>query len=313
MEPIFDLFSFSSTWNGHNNSSGAVLMEEIRALGFKKVELNYKISEEKLATILPMLENDVIEVTSVHNVFPRVDDPAYDTDSLLLGYPDSEKRKKSISLTKRSVDYAAMLGAKAVVIHPGEVPINEKGCYDVLLKELYRLGKKDTEQYKRLFNEMMHYREKNSMKYVELIRQSLEEISEYIIKKNYKVVLGIENRAMCHQIPDFKEAHYLLNQLEGCPVYFWYDIGHGMVLDNIGMFNNLKEVYQIKDRIIGLHIHDAVGVSDHWTPYIHSNNMDRFVDLIKDIPVKVLELGGKNKPEEIKKGVAMLYEKLRKT
>lgn len=310
MDTKFELFSFSTSWNWRHGNIGRNLMDEIKSLGFNQVELNYKISEETLTTIVPMVEKGEITISSVHNVFPEVKDPDYDTDSLLLGYDDPVKRKKSVELTKRSVDYGAELGAKVVVIHPGEVPVSKDRHYDVLLKSLYREGKKDSAEYRKLYAEMINYREKNSRKHVDYIKESLTDIAEYIQQKNYRIKLGIENRAMCHQIPVFSEMEYLLDKLDGLPVYFWYDIGHGMMMSNLGMFNHL-DVYKMKDKIIGLHIHDAIGVDDHWAPYILSSNLDEYIDLIKDIPVKVLELGVKNQPEDIVKGVEVLNRKVK--
>ncbi len=133
---------------------------------------------------------------------------------------------------------------------------------------------------------------------------------DYIYKKNYKIYLGIENRAMCHQIPDFYEAHYLTQMLKDSPVYFWYDIGHGIMMDNLGMFNNLNELKKMKDRIIGIHIHDAIGMHDHMCPYIHSNYIDNFIDVIKDVPIKVLELGADNTTEDIMRGIGILHNKI---
>jgi sugar phosphate isomerase/epimerase len=297
-------------WNYMKSSHGAELLHQILDLGFHKVELNYRISREMLATMEPMIAKGRIGVSSIHNVFPRVDDPAFDTDSLLLGYPDPELRRMAVELTKQSVDYAQRLGAAVVVIHPGEIPVSEVDHYDRSLKQLYRGGKKDTPEYAKLFAEMLDYRSQRSPCHVELIRQSLTEICEYIGRKNYAVKLGIENRAMCHQIPDFNEAGQLLEALRELPVYFWYDIGHGLVLENLGLFNNLAGVLGLVDQTIGIHIHDAIGVEDHWAPYLHSNHLDDFLGLIAKIPVKVLELGAKNSAADIDKGVTILCDKL---
>lgn len=310
MEDLKNSLSFSTMWNYMKSQNGAELLQQILDLGFHKVELNYRITGEMLQSMEPMIEKGLIRVNSIHNVFPRVDDKAFDTDSLLLGYPEPDLRKRAVELTKQAVDYARRLGARVVVIHPGEVPVSAERHYDTMLKKMYRDGLKGASEYERLFKEMQEYRERESPRYLNLIKQSLAEICDYIAAKNYRVCLGIENRAMCHQIPDFQEAHYLLNDLKDMPVYFWYDIGHGLALEALGMFNSLAEALKLKDKIIGVHIHDAIGVDDHWTPYLHSANLDKFIGIIRDIPLKVLELGAKNKAEEIRRGVAILETKL---
>ena len=98
------------------------MIEEIKELGFRHVEFNYNVTEEMMKTIEPMIEKGEIGVSSVHNVFPFIDDKDYDTDSVMLGFDDEVKRKRSVELLIRSMEYANRYGAKAVVVHPGEVP-----------------------------------------------------------------------------------------------------------------------------------------------------------------------------------------------
>ncbi|TCL68572.1 sugar phosphate isomerase/epimerase [Hydrogenispora ethanolica] len=310
MADVLQSLSFSTMWNYMRSGDGAELLRQILALGFRRVELNYRIAEATLRAMEPLLETGAIRVSSLHNVFPHTDDPAFDTDSLLLSYEDPELRKRSIALTRRTVDYAQRLGAEAVVIHPGAVPELPFRPYDSLLKEMYRKGLKDTPEYRRLFQEMKDYRERERPAYIRRIKESLSEICAYIAKKNYRVSLGIENRSMCHQIPDFEEARYLLDELRGLPVYFWYDIGHGLAMEALGIYDSLSEARKLQERILGVHIHDTVGVEDHWTPYIHSDRLDDFIEIIRAAPIKVLELGAKNPADEIRRGVAVLCRKI---
>jgi sugar phosphate isomerase/epimerase len=310
LEAKFKGLSFSTSWNWRLAKTGNELIDQIMALGFDTVELNYKVTQQMYSEIYDRVERKEVTISSVHNVFPFIEDKDYDTDSQLLGYKDKDKRQKALEYTKRTIHYAAMLGAKAVVIHPGEVPVEPERNYDRLLKNLYQEGKKEDREYKVLFDEMLEYRNRQNMSYISLIKDSLEELNNYIEQKNYNICLGIENRAMCCQIPDFKEANFLLEQLKGLPVYFWYDIGHGIMMENLGLFCNIEEAYKIKDKIIGVHIHDAQGVDDHFAPYTFEDNLDKFIDIIKEVPIKVLELGVKNKSEDIIRGTKMLYRKL---
>jgi hypothetical protein len=43
-----------------------------------------------------------------------------------------------------------------------------------------------------------------------------------------------------------------------------------------------------------MHIHDTQGIDDHWAPYQKTYDLDAYLDLIADVPLKVLELGAKN-------------------
>ena len=91
-------YSFSTCWNIKRHTTGSAMIDEIRSLGFQRVELNYNVTPELLSTIEPMIEHGDIGVSSVHNTFPFIADPDYGTDSVLLGFKDEAKRKRAIDL-----------------------------------------------------------------------------------------------------------------------------------------------------------------------------------------------------------------------
>lgn len=49
-------FAFSTCWNIRRHTTGDGMLNEIRELGFRRVELNYNVTETMLATIEPMIE-----------------------------------------------------------------------------------------------------------------------------------------------------------------------------------------------------------------------------------------------------------------
>ena len=303
-----NIFSLSTSWNVRRHTSGKEMINEIIALGYDKVELSYNVTREMAEEILPMAERGKIKVTSIHNVFPKISDDAFGTDSLLLGYPDPEMRRRAVDYTINTIEYAVRFGASAVVIHPGEVPVSKD--YNKMLEELLLEGKKDTPEYKALYEEMLNVRESGSPAYVELIRQSVETICEYIVKKGYGIALGLENRTRCYQIPVFYEVHTLLEGLKDLPVFFWYDVGHGMLLEQMGMFDSYKEAGALVERTIGVHIHDILDCTDHLCPYQFSDKMDKYIDIIRKIPLKVMELGRSCKAEDIRRSTQIMLAKL---
>lgn len=303
-----DMFSLSTCWNIRRHTSGRKMIEEIMTMGFRSVELNYNVTADMFREIEAMVCNGEIQISSIHNVFPHCENDDFGTDSLLLGYPEEEKRREAIRLTMQSVDYAARVGARAVVIHPGEIPLSKN--YNELLEGLILDGKTGTLEYRALLDEMLLERKKKSPLYVGLIQQSVETICDYIAKKGYAVVLGLENRMMCHQIPVFDELPALLDGEKELPVYFWFDIGHGLLMEDMGLFHCAEEAYRVKDRIIGMHIHDAVNTHDHLCPFLHSNNLRPFLELIRHVPIKVLELQGSASAQDVIKGTDILISEL---
>jgi sugar phosphate isomerase/epimerase len=303
-------YSFSTCWNIKKHDTGSGMIEEIKSLGFRRVELNYNVNDRLLETIEPMIERGDIGISSVHNTFPHDPDPDYGTDSVLLGFEDEVKRKRAIELLNRSIDYAARYGAEAVVVHPGEVPFEDN--IDSRLKKLYHELGKDSAEYRSLWREMQERRERLSPMYARTIRESLEQVSEHIARKGYKIAVGIETRSRCYQMPTPKEAKQIIDELKGAPVYLWYDFGHAMMMDRMGLYDSVKDAHELKSYIYGIHIHETIGLSDHYCPFVHSGTdvFDDFVDIVRDAPLKVYELKAICKPEEIEQSHDILLRKI---
>jgi sugar phosphate isomerase/epimerase len=316
-------FSFSTSWNWRNSKVGSAIMEEIISLGFTKVELNYRISEEMLKTIEPMVARGEIEVPSVHNVFPAVDDERFDTDSRLLGYDDSELRRRAVELTIRSAERGAALGAKALVVHPGVMPPDREGLsagalsgfeWDQRLKELYERGfRRGQSEFDGAFEEFVAVRSRLAPPELERIVRSLEEIANRIEKLRLGLRIGVENRPMCWQIPTFAEMDYILKELSGAPLGLWFDTGHGAMMRHLGFFDDAAEASRIAGpgaaNLVGMHIHDVDGVDDHFSPYTREGQ-DPYLALIAAAPIKVIELGAKNPREAVAEGCAALVSAL---
>ncbi|WP_167280062.1 sugar phosphate isomerase/epimerase family protein [Paenibacillus lupini] len=304
-------YSFSTCWNIKRHQTGSEMINEIRELGFRFVELNYNVTNELLSTIEPMIERGEIGVSSVHNTFPHVADPDYGTDSVLLGFDDEEKRQRSIDLLIRSAEYANRYGAKAVVVHPGEVPFDYN--IDNELKKLYNEQGHESPAYTKLWGEMIERREAAAGHYLSRIGDSLEEVCDRIDAKGWDVSIGIETRSRCYQMPTLREAKTIFDRLQGARVGLWYDFGHGMMMERMGLYDNARDMEAIKDNVVGIHIHETVGLSDHWCPYVHSGDMeyfDRFLPIIAAVPVKVYELKAVCTPEEIEQSHELLLAKL---
>lgn len=306
-------YSFSTMWNIRRHTVGSEMIEQIKSLGFNQVELNYNVNEDLMSTITPMIEKQEIQISSVHNVFPFINDQNYDTDSVMLGFDQPEKRQRSIELLKRTVDYAVRYGAKGVVVHPGEVPFDYN--IDFALKKLWHEQGKDSPAYKALWADMIEQRNLLAPLHVRRIQDSLEEVCNYIAQHNFDVSIGIETRSRCNQIPTLQEANQIIDHLHDAPVYLWYDIGHGMLMEEMGLYQNVKEINEMKHKVLGVHIHEVVDLVDHWCPYIHSEDdetFDAFLEVIDAAPIKVYELRAPCTEEQIEQSYVKMHDKIKR-
>lgn len=305
------VYSFSTCWNIRKHTTGENMIREIAELGFRRVELNYNVTKEMLTTIEPMIERGEIGISSVHNTFPHDPDPDYGTDSVLLGFEDEVKRQRAIELLLESAEYAHRYGGEAVVVHPGEVPFHEDISKE--LGQLYNEEGPDSPKYRSKWAELMERRQALSSGYVEKIIASLDEVCNRAEAKGLDVRFGIETRSRPQQIPTLAEAKTIITALKGAPVGIWYDTGHAIMMDRLGLYDSVGEMQGLMDDIVGVHIHETLGLSDHWCPYVHSKDMhfyDAYLPMIRRAQVKVYELKSACQPEEIHESHALLMKKL---
>ena len=297
--------AISTMWNFRKAHSGEELIDQLTALGFERVELNYQVRTEWLSGIRRRIAEGAIRVSSVHNVFPKTLDKQFDTDSVMLGYEDESLRQQAVELAKGSIEWALVLGAGAVVFHPTEVPL-EPAAFDVPLKAMIKAHQTDTPEYQALHARMLAARQ--AQPYLDRMMKSIDELAAYVTKYNLPVKLGMENRAMCHQCPIFSEFDLIAGRFHGSPVGLWLDTGHGIMMEEMGL-QQLPLSARAADMIVGMHIHDAVDALDHYAPCTLPGPQDNpwpalepYREYIRRSPIKVLELSGRLSAEEIIEG-----------
>ena len=297
--------AISTMWNFRKAHSGEELIDQLTALGFSRVELNYQVRTEWLSGIRRRIAEGAIKVSSVHNVFPKTLDKKFDTDSVMLGYEDEALRQQAVELAKGSVEWACVLGAGAVVFHPTEVPMDPE-VYDVPLKKMIVAHQQDTEAYKALHAKMVAARQ--AQPYIDRMLKSIDELANYVAKNNLPVRLGMENRAMCHQCPVYSEFDMIADRFSGGPVGIWLDTGHAIMMEEMGL-QQLPLSKKVADMIVGMHIHDAVDALDHYAPCtLPGDVLAPYKDYILSCPIKVLELSGRLSAEEIITGTDRFVE-----
>jgi len=295
--------ALSTMWNYPTARSGEEMVDTILQAGFTRVELNYQVKPAFYPAILAAVRAGRIQAVSVHNVFPKTDDSRFDTDSMLLGYQDETLRRMAVELTKRTLDHAAELGAKAVVVHPTEVPLSPD-AFDHPLKKLIRKGRRSTPEYHVLLQRLLEQRKAGP--YLDALRRSLDELCEYIVSQGYAVYLGMENRSMCHQIPIFSEFETILHGFEGSAVRVWLDTGHAIMMEEIGL-QQMPPPKTVTDAIIGMHIHDAALGRDYYPPgSLPGMPLKPFLPLIERAPVKVLEISSRCSASQAAQGAQWL-------
>jgi hypothetical protein len=66
----FDRIALSTCWCSHRHTDGLAMMEEIRELGFARVELGHGVPVSLVPGVLRAVDEGLVEVGSVHNFCP---------------------------------------------------------------------------------------------------------------------------------------------------------------------------------------------------------------------------------------------------
>ena len=284
--------SLSTMWAKERFSHMAGFAAKAKALGFTHIEANYSISPRMLSELI----KTAVPISSIHSPCPAVSSSEGIPITILsLSSLDESERMEAVSFTKKTIDLAASVSAKAVVLHMGEVPV-DLGLQDRLY-ELYDESRAQTEEYCQAKEKLIHQRISQVPPYLEAARKSLREISQYSQQRG--IMLGLENRFHPHEIPNMDEMAELLNEVPGSPVGYWHDVGHAEVQQRLGFSLHEEWLSRFQHRMIGIHLHDVLGISDHHAPGKGDVNWEMVAKHLPQGVVKVCEIGEWNDEEQI--------------
>ncbi len=277
-------------------------------MGFDWLEINFQVSAEKFEEIKNSKTENQIQISSLHNVAPMPEgfDPHSVHKSFPLNSTDDSFLKKSIELTKNTIDNAHILGANAVVLHLGETQKKEI----LELEQEYIRAKIQSEtksdKMEELKNKFVGERNYISDEGAEKIIKALKEIIPYARDKNIK--LGFENRYYYSQFPTIDEMEIILNEFPNGNVGLWLDVGHQATLEYLGFVEKNAYLKKFGHRLIGTHLMDCNEIYDHKAPGTGNIDYSLLKNYLKADTIKVLELSPKVTSLEVKSGFEHLQQ-----
>ncbi|MCL7453492.1 MAG: sugar phosphate isomerase/epimerase [Anaerolineae bacterium] len=226
-----------------------------RELGFARFELNHAIDSAMLAGL--SLDGTI---TGIHEPCPAdISTAELSRRNWLISAPDEKDRRRGVLATRRSIDLAYALGAPAVIVHPGRVDVDP--ALESALVDLHKAGRSSQPEYDQTKARLMAARTARARTNMQSVRRSLIELAGYAAHRGIR--LGLENRFHYREIPLPDELEELLDLGLGQAVGYWHDIGHAQVLEHLGFDPHEEWLRRFADRMIGVHLHDVVGVTDH--------------------------------------------------
>jgi sugar phosphate isomerase/epimerase len=294
--------SLSTLWAKGRFSHMEGFAAKARELGFTHIEANTTISPQMLSELLKTR----VPISSIHSPCPTVlSSRGIPVSSLSLSSLDDSERMEAVSFTKKTIDLAADVSARAIVLHMGEVPV------DLSLQDrLYTLHDESyaqTREYSQAKEKLVYQRISQAPPYLDAARKSLQELSKYSRQKG--IMLGLETRFHLNEIPNMDEMTELLNEVSESLVGYWHDVGHAEVQQQLGFSLHEEWLSRFKDRMFGIHLHDIRGISDHHAPGKGNMNWEMVAKYLPPGIVKVCEIGEWNDEEQIHGVVKFLQKK----
>jgi len=300
------VIGLSTVWTSRDAQSGEELLGPILDLGFEGVELEYRITEQLYEEIRPRVRDNSIQVLSIHNYFPVpaiIPPERASGDCFSLASLDREERKKGVSYTSRTLEHAHDLEARGVVLHLGRV---ETDLPRDGLQQLYR-GDRWNDEGEKLLQQEREERSRLRDPHLDALLFSLDAILKRA--EQLGVIVGVENRYYFQEMPDKEEIGIILDQFLGGPIGYWHDTGHAAVFETLGIMRHEELLQSYASHLVGVHLHDALGVDDHKPPGKGEIDFEMVKKYLPEGAIKIMEIHPQARGNEIIDGLDFLKEK----
>ncbi len=266
---------FSTCWNSSRHKDGGALCDEIRELGFDSIEASHGLSLSLMPGIIRAVEEKRICVVGVHNFCPSPIDVHRDApDAFQFTSHRPEERERAMRLSLETLQVAARLEARYVVLHMGMVHLFLNFESTKEMERMVRHGLAGTREYARLKGEFVRKRRRLAPLYFARAREALHTLAEKA--QELGLVLGVEGRSHFEQIPGEEEVLLLMQEFEGNPhVRYWHDFGHIQRKHNLLMLDHAQYLDTLRPHLYGAHVNDVQWPArDHRVPLCPGGTVD---------------------------------------
>lgn len=280
------------------------MLQEMVRLGFEYVELSHGIRITLVPGVLRGLNERFVQVSSTHNFCPlppAITQAAPNLFESSAPAGQGHEHDQWLRHTRRTLDFAAQVRARAVVMHLGSVHFFWFNPGERLRQYARRhpaAGPAEP-RYQRLLTRASARLSRCAPRYWDQTQRSIAEILPYAAEKGVR--LGFENRERFEELPRDADFPGLFQSLPpSAPAGYWHDTGHAELKERMGVITQRRQLEANAGRLIGFHLHD-VDAAGHDHQPIGKGNID--FKMVREFwqphHVLVLELSSRASPEDV--------------
>jgi len=302
------MLALSTSWKSTETTDAKALLASLEGLDISGIELEYRISETTYQQMREPLERSRLKAVSVHNFFPKPSiqpDSKASGDFFILSSLNKEERLRAIQWTTKTIETAAEVGAKAVVLHCGRVEMERE--LDVLYP-FFVSNRIDSKEAQAFIGRKLKERDRLKPQFLENLLFSLDQLSR--VAEKHKIFLGLENRFHYDELPTLEDFETIFRRFQGTLLRYWHDAGHAQVNENLTFIPPGSLLKNYANRLIGIHLHDTAGLEDHLAPGTGEIDFTHLKSYLKSDTLTVLELKPQIPRFEVIQGIRFIREKI---
>lgn len=300
--PPENRIALSTCWCSHRHRDGRAMLEEIRDLGFGRVELGHGVPFSLVPGILRAVEEGLVEVGSVHNFCPLPVEadraaPNFFQPSAKGGGEGRAWLRQSL----RTLELAKRVGASHVVMHSGSVVFRFGTPAAAFADGSPVVPVRRERALARLRKRALPALDRVEARFRELLEQA----------GTAPPRLAVENREGILELPPDADLPGFLGRFDPRAVAYWHDTGHAEIKRRLGLLDPAALLEELGDRLAGFHLHDVdESGRDHQPPGAGTIDFRALAAVVRPHHHLVLELHPRTRREEVSASRERILEAL---
>ncbi|NQT73819.1 MAG: sugar phosphate isomerase/epimerase [Chloroflexi bacterium] len=294
--------SLSTMWSQKYTDMNE-FVRDVFDYGFTHVELNASLTAKTLKALLTI---EALKISSIHSPCPNgPSSEGTKASSLSLSSLNEDERKEAVAFTKNTIELASELAVRVVVLHSGWAELNPD--LEMNLRNMYEQGIQNSSDFENAKCTLVNARGFMVCPHIDAAKESLLELAGHA--RSNGVQLALENRVHYYEIPNIDEMLDILSEFQPEVVGYWHDVGHAEIQARTGFTPHDEWLMALKDRMIGVHLHDVQGIRDHQAPGLGDLDWNLIAENLPKGVIKVCEIGEWNDPKDTRQVVSFLQSK----